>query len=46
MEEVWKPSIEQYEISNFGNLRKAGIYKVFGTEHSWHFLHQLVNGIR
>ena len=25
MEEVWKPAIEQYEISNFGNLRKAGI---------------------
>ena len=25
MEEVWKPAVEQYEVSTFGNLRKAGI---------------------
>jgi hypothetical protein len=24
MEEIWKPAVEQYEISNFGNLRKLG----------------------
>lgn len=47
MEEIWKPivGLEDYEISNFGNVRKCGHYlKIQKRGNGYLFYHLSVNG--